>query len=321
VVEAYGRVGSDVGAHRLAHALVFGDVETRAHARSVLETADYEVLNTVYRDLDHSGFMDDAFSLLEVRLRRAPPNDRPYVLFALARKSFQAGKVRRALEVLDDPRMVADPQYARFVYCGPYAAFARGLSVPPARLDRTLSLAAIDSAPGHWIGCLGAWAADRGRWKDHARVIRTLREMAASSFAETDSASAQRLAATARALEGYAAWKRGKPEEAFRILDAARPHLAPFYTSAALPSTWWLGRILLELGRPAEAVPYFRALTFDPLASYELARIYQALGENAKARAEYEYFLDAWKGADPELRPMVAEAQKALARLGSARRE
>ncbi|CAN5169450.1 hypothetical protein BH18GEM1_BH18GEM1_08480 [soil metagenome] len=321
VVEAYGRVAADVDAHRLAHALAFGDADTRARARAVLETADYSVLNTAFRVLDHPRYIEQAFSLLETRLRRAPPNDRPFVLYALARMSFQAGKVRRALEILDDSLLDLGPQFAPFVYCGPYRAFAHGLPIPPARLDRTLSIAAIDSAPRSWIGCIGAWAADRGRWEDHARVIETLREQGDSLLAEGDSVAARRLGATALALEGYAAWKHGRGEEAFRILDAARPDLAPYDLPTSLPFSWWMGLILLELGRPAEAARYFRARTLDPIAHYELAKICHVLGENAKARAEYEFFLEAWKDADPELQPMLANARKALAQLASERRE
>jgi tetratricopeptide (TPR) repeat protein len=194
------------------------------------------------------------------------------------------------------------------------------LPVPTSTLDRTLSLAAIDSAPGPWIGCIGAWAADRGRWEDHAHVIQELRDLSSGSVADADTVAARRLEAVARALEGYAAWKRGRPDEAFRILDAARPHLDSYHTPTALPIAWWIGHILRELGRPAEAVRYFRTQALDPLSHYELGKIYDAVGEDGKAREEYEVFLAAWRDADPELRPVVERARSAMARLADERR-
>ena len=102
--------------------------------------------------------------------------------------------------------------------------------------------------------------------------------------------------------------------EALRLLDAARPSLASSTSSeAALPHSWWTGKILVELGRPIEAASHFRAQWLDPLANFELAKIYDQVGEDAKARAEYEVFIDAWRNADPELQPLVERAQKSAA--------
>ncbi|MBA2566113.1 MAG: tetratricopeptide repeat protein [Gemmatimonadetes bacterium] len=130
----------------------------------------------------------------------------------------------------------------------------------------------------------------------------------------------RQLNAINQALEGHAAWKRGRPGEALRLLEAARPSLGPYTSNAAVPHAWWTGQILLDLGRPTDAAGYFRAQWEDPLAHYELAKIHEQLGEHAKARAGYEFFLQAGKDADPELQPVVERAHSALARLPAERR-
>jgi class 3 adenylate cyclase/tetratricopeptide (TPR) repeat protein len=315
-IEAYSRIApTDVVGHRLAHAIAFGDPASRARARSGLDTIDYKVLSTAQYDLYHPRFYDELVPLMVIRLRRGPPNEKSFILFELATQSFEAGRIRRALGYLDDPRISRDAEFAQFVHCGPYAAYSRGLPISHDRLDRTLSPAAIDSAPGSWIGCVGAWAADRGRWEDHARVMEALKELSAQALGEADSAASRRLIAVAEALEGYRAWKRGRPEEALRVLEAAHPYLDAF----DLPSTWWMGKLLTDLRRPADAVRYFRAQTFDPLGHAELGRLYEALGEDAKARKAYEYFVMGWKDADPELQPRVEEVRERLARLSRER--
>jgi predicted Zn-dependent protease len=86
----------------------------------------------------------------------------------------------------------------------------------------------------------------------------------------------------------------------------------------------WIGRLLLELGRPDEAIPYLRSLRSSLLeipASYTLARAYEAAQDYEHARETYTEFAAAWSEADPELRPMVEEARAAAARLTSAIRE
>jgi hypothetical protein len=56
-------------------------------------------------------------------------------------------------------------------------------------------------------------------------------------------------------------------------------------------------------------------LSVEPLAQNQLGKVYEALGESGKARESYEYFVEYWQDADPELQPIVEEARRALARL------
>lgn len=86
-----------------------------------------------------------------------------------------------------------------------------------------------------------------------------------------------------------------------------------------------VAELLLEMSRPEDAQPYLISLTMDapadPTAWEQLGRVYEELNEPAKARAAYENFAIAWREADPELQPRVAEVRAAAQRLSSAIRE
>jgi hypothetical protein len=51
------------------------------------------------------------------------------------------------------------------------------------------------------------------------------------------------------------------------------------------------------------------------LGVLEQGRIAEGMGEREKATQSYQFVTDAWRGADPELQPFVAEARTALTRM------
>jgi hypothetical protein len=53
------------------------------------------------------------------------------------------------------------------------------------------------------------------------------------------------------------------------------------------------------------------------LAMLDRARIAESLGERVKAMQAYQFVVDVWRGADPQLQPFVVEARTALTRLGA----
>lgn len=104
-------------------------------------------------------------------------------------------------------------------------------------------------------------------------------------------------------------------KEAVAIEDSIDDLSQPPYP--VIPATELAGNLLLDLNRPAEAVPYFRKTMQRtpnrPKAIFGLARAAQALGDNATARERYQEFLSIWKDADPD-RPEVATAKEFLAK-------
>jgi tetratricopeptide (TPR) repeat protein len=79
---------------------------------------------------------------------------------------------------------------------------------------------------------------------------------------------------------------------------------------------WTIADLLVDLGRPEEAIPYYRSFRFDPFAAVELGKIYEGLGRVDQAKEEYETALAQWRDADPVLAPRVAEVRQRLAGLG-----
>ena len=107
------------------------------------------------------------------------------------------------------------------------------------------------------------------------------------------------------------------------LLDGFRnsPGLYPY------PWALWIGQIQLELGRPVDAVPYFQArrawwyATRDPLAEYYAGVAFEQAGELEKARRAYSSLVEHWRDSDPELKPFVEQARRAMIRVGAARRQ
>ena len=125
-----------------------------------------------------------------------------------------------------------------------------------------------------------------------------------------DSAAAAELSAIIEVIEGYGHWLDGDAEatyEALRDFDDSRG-------GAERGNQWW-GPLLIDVGRPAEAIPYLVAERSRPIAHLYLGHAYEALGRDAEARVAYEFFLAWWGEADPEFEPLLAEAREGLERI------
>ncbi len=118
------------------------------------------------------------------------------------------------------------------------------------------------------------------------------------------------------AVEAYGEWRRGRLNEALSLLEDERTQIIWF-------AQVWLAQLYTQLGRFQDAERAYRAYTItpmqfeylDPLYRRRLGAVYEALGEYHKAQRAYEYFLEYWSYADPELQPMVQETRQALVRL------
>jgi tetratricopeptide (TPR) repeat protein len=104
-----------------------------------------------------------------------------------------------------------------------------------------------------------------------------------------------------------------KLKEAVAIEDSIDDLSQPPYPP--IPANELCGNLLLELGRPKEALTYFRQASLRtpnrPKVLFGLARAAEALGDNETARKRYQAFLEIWQTADPD-RPELAQAREFL---------
>ena len=81
--------------------------------------------------------------------------------------------------------------------------------------------------------------------------------------------------------------------------------------------------LLIRLGREREALGWlanlagtsFYELAYLGVAHLRQAEAHERLGEPEEAIRHYRAFLELWKECDPELRPLVAEAERRLSEL------
>jgi tetratricopeptide (TPR) repeat protein len=132
----------------------------------------------------------------------------------------------------------------------------------------------------------------------------------------------------ARSLRAQVAHARGRGRE---VLDLLTPPVRDLAYTQGIASPyfsrpqdrWLLAETLESQGRNEEALTWFGS--FDAHSAYDevylapshlrRGRIWEKLGQAGQAAASYRRFLDLWRDADPELKPLLDEAKAALARL------
>jgi DNA-binding SARP family transcriptional activator/TolB-like protein len=298
----------------LSFGIAFGGEDESRTALSTLEDAGlFDLIAVAYR-LRHPRFWPRREPLLLFQLRVAPDASRRSIARTLFLSSvYQRGWFRRALAYLDDPVVGAA--------IGPCDLLRLELDLgvlPEERLEGVLGREAIERAVLHGtlmpeerartIACGALYAARRGRAQDYAALRKRLVVLAKTAAVDGDTALARDAGDLARTTDGLSAWLSGDPEAAYRTL-VDFPPLFDFANE-----DWW-GRILLESGRPALAIPYFIGLRTAPDPHLYLGKAYEALGRDAEARDAYEYFLRWWADADPEIEPLLDEARRGLARV------
>jgi hypothetical protein len=99
---------------------------------------------------------------------------------------------------------------------------------------------------------------------------------------------------------------------------------SPFYSQGR--ERYLRAELLAASDRDEEALIWYNgftegsvyALAYLASSHLERARIYERRGEREQAAFHYGRFIELWSQSDPELRPMVQQAEQALARLGGA---
>lgn len=323
LIDTYGRLApgtETLRKIRLAFALAFGDSASRTRARATLDTTSIYLPFMAHYDLAHARFLEAKSEVLTVALDDPDLFEWDFAASTHVRTLLHRGRLAEALAASAHPALAE--RRGRLLY----EAHVRGFPVPQEDLARELARASADTANVFGILYAGAFAAERGRWGEHAAALARIRSVAREAGQAADSTQARLAEGAARALEGVAAWRRGRPAEARRLLDQARLSITGHEETANQMIRWWLGEILIQSGEPREAVRYFTALAdgeavvSDPVAAYRLGQLHEQLGEYREAREAYEYFLAAWRDPDPALRPWAEKARQAVIRLSGPRR-
>jgi tetratricopeptide (TPR) repeat protein len=324
LIDAYHRLAPNSWADQesqVAFWLVFGDSIRRRQAYAALDTlppGSRSWLADGY--LDHPRFWATRDVVLEYRPRlRGQPG--PRMTISLFYTKLSQGRLRAALAYLEDPLM-----FPGFRAAGLYTVHSAGLHVPDVVLDQALAPPRRESLRTDFEFTLvwfyaGAYAADQGRWEDHATAVGHLRIEADRLLAEGDSAHSRFARGATLALSGQGLWRRGDPERALQRLMVGQKQ-ATWNTSPsheALNGTirWWLGELLLEMKRLNEAALYYESFWNDPFAAYRLGPIYEQIGDPAKARIAYALVASTWSDADPELQARAREARASVQRLSA----
>jgi DNA-binding SARP family transcriptional activator len=131
-----------------------------------------------------------------------------------------------------------------------------------------------------------------------------------------------------RGLRAGLAWQKGRPEEALRLLEALESRdtqgdiaATPFVTRAN--ERFLRAEVLASLGRDAEALRWFASLGIGSVTEIPLralsdlrqAEIHERLGNRSESVRHYTRFVELWREADPELRPLVDAAHRRVASL------
>jgi tetratricopeptide (TPR) repeat protein len=126
---------------------------------------------------------------------------------------------------------------------------------------------------------------------------------------------AERWGWAIRVAEAHRLWRQGRKEEALRQFESTLADDSGWFP------LWSVGQLSLELGRLDQAERAFRALlSRDETPAYlQLARTLARTGRVADAREAYRFVAAAWRHADAELQPQVAEANSAIGRLSAVR--
>jgi tetratricopeptide (TPR) repeat protein len=160
-----------------------------------------------------------------------------------------------------------------------------------------------------------AFAAEEGDWDRHRSFVDFL-PLRADSLAETgDTLQARRTRVASEAIEAYGRLRQGDANGARTILERVQGQVAPGRDAAV---RLWLAEAYEAMGRRQEALHWYELLLNGDLRSYahyRMAGLAEELGDEERARAEWNALLMNYEQADPD-NPRLAEARDAMARLG-----
>jgi tetratricopeptide (TPR) repeat protein/TolB-like protein len=305
---------------RVAYDLAFGAVEEQEAALAALPELDLSEHLYLMARFSHPEFFGVAGRVANSAMGRPdfPAEYQDQFRWNGAEAMTEVGRLHEAFNVLKEVR---DPNRR---FCGAGGRVTVAGVLPEAEYERFFGRDAVygvlDAAGGPEADSVRVNAIMCARFA--ARVIGHAEEAAAwaavaDSIVESMPADAQEGARqTISIIDGigefYLAYLAGDPETALSLFEASP-------VSGQLNSDFrrFKGRLMIALDRPAEALEVLGPLGMDPLAAFDRARAYEALGRDAEAREAYEYFLRYWQPDVPELEARVDSATAGLTRIAA----
>jgi DNA-binding SARP family transcriptional activator len=126
-----------------------------------------------------------------------------------------------------------------------------------------------------------------------------------------------------RSLRARLALERGRPAQALASMEDAGWERSAGRSVAEASDRFLRAELLRQLGRVDEAIGWYRSiaerssyeLVYLAPAQFRLGQIYDRRGNAEEAISHYRRFRELWQYPDPELRPMVTEAERRLKSL------
>jgi tetratricopeptide (TPR) repeat protein len=307
LTETFERLAGDTREarrYRLAATIAWGSPQESAAALAALDTLPGRELPLC------TLFAAPRFQEARRRCATAALEDGGLALHLLG-ADFDSGRLRELQEVLDAGRGLPAPFIATAAL---FTLRSRGIPVDSGRL-RSLATENEDY-PNNWFAAV--LAAEDGRTGIVDEELDDWAGFRDSVRAAGDTLLVGQVDAGIQAMRGYVALAGGEREQALRLLQEGQRGLTGWDATVVTNSVlrWTIAGLLVELGRPEEAIPYYRSFRYDPFAAVELGKLYEDLGRIDEAKEQYETALGRWRDADETLAPRVAEVRQRLAGLG-----
>ena len=288
--------------HRAATILGDSVFDARS-ARVAVEQGGYESAERAATRALHSSSRDDAYDILVTSLRERGRWRAADSLIAIA-----------SAEEFDGLSLIRAHALASLGDTASAGALFRAAIVPLGKGHAVGQLSGDDARAATWHRTLlvdGMW--QRMDTATMRACVDTIGMMGARSYYARDWQVIHHV-------RGLLALRQGKAEEAERELAAALAPV-PGFTRTNLE----LGRLRLQMGRPAAAVEVLRLALHDPVDAmgryatrtelrFELARAFQALGQPDSAQVYATQVRNAWANADPEFRKRLGNLPSSPAR-------
>jgi serine/threonine-protein kinase len=321
---------------RLAAMLLDSSETIRAEAERMLDTASvHTIWGVVFGYL--APWADTAETAIQLLRRlgeqgRGAGGDVPWILDSVMWPQYLAhaltfrGHLREAFTV--DELLLRQPSASPWSwFADPFLDLSL-LGIVPDSLARATFGRSLESSAGwtdwfspprHYRGL--PWWLSRG---DTAALARFGTLAARAARAPPTPRAALRARLLGEMSAGFLDLARGDSTEAIRKLSAIPDTLclADNYAANCFHLNLTLARLLTARGEDRRASALLERWRWSNggtpsfvLATLELGRIAERLGEREKAIESYRFVTEAWRRPDPELQPFVVEARLALGRL------